>query len=205
MTSETENAQAKDQPKARKTNLAVFIPGVAFFVLVVLFAVIMARPGRDVRNIPSMLIGKPAPEMVLPPIEGLRTPDGAPVPGFDPATFGGKPVLVNVWASWCVPCRDEHPLLMQMTETDGVTIAGLNYKDKTANALQFLAGLGNPFAQVGADLSGRAAIEWGVYGVPESFVIGPDGTVLYKYTGPLTPEAIETEILPRLKGEAPQG
>lgn len=191
--------------RGKKTNWAVFIPGIAFFVLVVLFAVVMARPGRDVRDIPSMLIGRMAPQTVLPPIEGLRTPDGRPVPGFDTASFGGEPVLVNVWASWCVPCRDEHPLLMKIAEEDGVTIAGLNYKDKAENALKFLSGLGNPFAQAGADLPGRAAIEWGVYGVPESFVVGADGTVLYKHTGPLTPEAIASEILPRLKGDAPRG
>lgn len=199
--------ETAEKPKAatggKKTNWAVFIPGAAFFVLVILFAVIMARPGRDVTEIPSMLLDKPAPQLTLPGVAGLTGPDGAPVPGFDLSVFDGKPVLVNVWASWCVPCRQEHPLLMEMAKRDGVTIAGLNYKDKTPNALSFLSGLGNPYTQVGADQSGRAAIEWGVYGVPESFVIGADGTVLYKHTGPLTPSAIEQEILPRLNGEAP--
>jgi len=198
MTDTAEKPQAVNAGR-KKTNWAVFIPGLAFFALVILFAVIMARPGRDVTEIPSMLLGKPAPQLTLPAIEGLTGPDGAPVPGFDPAAFEGEPYLVNVWASWCVPCRQEHPLLMRMAAQDGVTILGLNYKDKTPNALSFLSGLGNPYTQAGADQSGRAAIEWGVYGVPESFVVGADGTVLYKHTGPLTPEAIEKEILPRLE------
>ena len=190
-----------DTTAKKKTNLAVFIPFAAFAALAVVFAVLMFRPGRDITEVPSMLIGKTAPEIALPAIEGLTGPDGAPTPAFDPAQFGGKPVLVNVWASWCVPCRQEHPLLMALAEQAGVTVAGLNYKDKTENALGFLGRLGNPYAFAGADNSGRAAIEWGVYGVPESFVVGADGTILYKHTGPLTPEAIETEILPRMTGE----
>ncbi|MAS06355.1 MAG: DsbE family thiol:disulfide interchange protein [Ahrensia sp.] len=194
----------RDTKAQKKTNLAVFIPGIVFFLIVILFAVMMFRPGRDASEIPSMLIGKPAPDLVLPAIDGLTGPDGQPLPGFDPAQFPDRPVLVNVWASWCVPCRQEHPLLMALANDEGVTIAGLNYKDKNANALQFLAGLGNPYAMAGEDNSGRAAIEWGVYGVPESFIVGTDGTILYKYTGPLTPEAVETEILPRLRGETPQ-
>lgn len=197
--------ETTDKPQGKKTNWAVFIPGLAFFVLVILFAVIMARPGRNVTEIPSMLLGKPAPQLVLPAIPGLKAGDGTPTPEFDLSTLAGKPYMVNVWASWCVPCRQEHPLLMALAEREGVTIAGLNYKDKTPNALGFLEGLGNPFAVAGADQNGRAAIEWGVYGVPESFIVGADGTVLYKYTGPLTPEAIETEILPRLKGEKTGG
>lgn len=193
-----------DKANTKKTNFAVFIPGIAFFLLVILFAVLMLRPGRDVSEIPSMLIGKQAPEIALPAIPGLTGADGTPVPGFDPAQFGGEPVLVNVWASWCVPCRQEHPLLMAMAERGGVTVAGLNYKDKTDNALDFISKLGNPYSYAGADDSGRAAIEWGVYGVPESFVVAADGTILHKHTGPLTPEAIETEILPRLRGDAPR-
>ncbi|MCI5075532.1 DsbE family thiol:disulfide interchange protein [Oricola sp.] len=192
-----------EKPEGRKLNPAVFLPITAFVVLVVLFAVLMFRPGRDARVIPSMLIGNPAPELALPAIPGLNGADGNPLPAFDPATFDGKPVLVNVWASWCVPCRQEHPLLMALSQREGVTIAGLNYKDKTPNAIQFLLGLGNPYDQVGTDQSGRAAIEWGVYGVPESFVVGADGTVLHKHTGPLTPEAIENDILPLLQGESP--
>lgn len=193
-----------DTKDAKKTNLAVFIPGIVFFLIVILFAVMMFRPGRDASEIPSMLIGKPAPDLVLPAIDGLTGPDGQPLPGFDPAQFPDKPVLVNVWASWCVPCRQEHPLLMALAKDEGVTIAGLNYKDKNTNALQFLSGLGNPYAMAGEDNSGRAAIEWGVYGVPESYIVDANRTIIYKYVGPLTPEAVETEILPRLRGETPQ-
>lgn len=188
----------------KKTNWAVYIPIAAFLALVVLFAV-MLRPGRDSSIVPSVLIGKPAPEIALPAIAGLKGRDGAPTPAFDPATFPDKPVLVNVWASWCVPCRQEHPLLMALAGDAGVTIAGINYKDTNENALGFLNGLGNPFTFAGEDSTGRAAIEWGVYGVPESYVVGVDRTILYKHVGPLTPEVIEQEILPRLRGEKTGG
>jgi cytochrome c biogenesis protein CcmG, thiol:disulfide interchange protein DsbE len=185
----------------KKSNWAVFIPVAAFLVLAALFAMMLLQQGRDTSAVPSVFIGKAAPETPLPAIPGLMDANGAPVPGFDPAAFPGKPLLVNVWASWCAPCRQEHPLLMALAENEGVTIAGFNYKDKTANALGFLDELGNPFAIAGSDLSGRAGIEWGVYGVPETFVVGADGTVLYKHVGPLTPDSIESQILPRLRGE----
>jgi cytochrome c biogenesis protein CcmG/thiol:disulfide interchange protein DsbE len=190
---------AETQPR-KKANWVVFLPGIAFMALALLFGVMLTQEGRDTSVVPSVLIGKPAPQTPLPAIPGLAGKDGAPLPGFDPSTFGGRPVLVNVWASWCAPCREEHPLLMALAEGQGIEIAGLNYKDKTANAVGFLADLGNPYAQAGADNAGRAAIEWGVYGVPETFLVAADGTIAYKHVGPLSPEAIADEILPRLNG-----
>ena len=192
---------AAETATRKKTNWAVFIPVAAFLALAAMFAVMLLQQGRDTSTVPSVFIGKAAPETPLPAIPGLMDENGAPVPGFDPAAFPKKPLLVNVWASWCAPCRQEHPLLMALAKREGVTIAGLNYKDKTANALGFLDDLGNPYAIAGSDLSGRAGIEWGVYGVPETFIVGADGAILYKHVGPLTPDAIENQILPRLKSE----
>ena len=191
-------AQAATTP--RKTNPVVFIPVIAFLALAALFAFMMMQPGRDVSVVPSALIGKRAPDTPLPAIPGLTTANGAAMPAFAPAGFAGKPVLVNIWASWCGPCREEHHLLMEIAAHGDIEIAGLNYKDKTANAVGFLAELGNPYSQAGADSSGRSAIEWGVYGVPESFIVAADGTIAYKHVGPLTREVVDTEILPRLTG-----
>jgi cytochrome c biogenesis protein CcmG/thiol:disulfide interchange protein DsbE len=193
-------SETAQKPSGKKINWAVFIPVAAFIALAGLFAIMLLKPHRDSSVVPSVLIGKPAPETALPAIAGLTAPDGSPVPGFDPAKFPDHPILVNVWASWCAPCREEHPLLLSLSKQEGVTIAGLNYKDKPKNAIGFLEGLGNPYAIAGADTSGRAAIEWGVYGVPESYIVSGDGTILYKHVGPLTPEVISTEILPRLRG-----
>jgi cytochrome c biogenesis protein CcmG/thiol:disulfide interchange protein DsbE len=150
----------------------------------------------DPSRIPSALIGHPAPATALPPIEGLIS-NGAPIPGLDPASFKGKVSLVNVWASWCVPCHDEAPLLTELAKDKRFQLVGINYKDAPDNARRFLGRYGNPFAIVGADGNGRAGIEWGVYGVPETFIVGRDGTILYKLVGPITPENIETV----LKGE----
>ncbi len=106
--------------------------------------------------------------------------DGAPVPGLDPAVFKGKVSVVNVWASWCVPCHDEAPLLTQLGQDKRLQLVGINYKDAPDNARRFLGRYGNPFGIVGVDGNGRAAIEWGVYGVPETFIVGRDGTIVYK-------------------------
>ena len=141
----------------------------------------------DPSRIPSALIGHPAPQTDLPPVAGLDR-DGEAVPGIDPATFKGAVTVVNVWASWCVPCHDEAPLLMQLAGDTRVRVVGINYKDDPQNARRFLGRYGNPFAAAGADRSGRAAIEWGVYGVPETFVVGRDARIAYKLVGPITPE-----------------
>ncbi|MDZ7823862.1 MAG: DsbE family thiol:disulfide interchange protein [Ahrensia sp.] len=185
-----------DQVQKPKRSLIVFIAPLAFFALVGVFIVMLTQEGRDTSALPSALIGSPAPAIALPPIPGLIGANGAPVPGFDPAMFEGKITLVNVWASWCVPCRQEHPILTELASDPQVQLIGLNYKDKTENSTAFLAALGNPYDAIGIDNSGRAAIEWGVYGVPETFIVGPDGKIEFKLAGPLTPEIVARDFIP---------
>jgi cytochrome c biogenesis protein CcmG/thiol:disulfide interchange protein DsbE len=156
------------------------------FVFLALAALFYFRLGAsDPSQLPSVLIGKPAPKEALPPLEGLIR-DGKPVPGLDPAKFQGNVTIVNVWASWCVPCRDEAAQLLKLSEDKRFWIAGINYKDETENARRFLGRFGNPYAEVGVDKAGRAAIDWGVYGVPETFIVGRDGKIVFKLVGPLT-------------------
>ncbi|MBX9911380.1 MAG: DsbE family thiol:disulfide interchange protein [Beijerinckiaceae bacterium] len=141
-------------------------------------------------KVPSALIGKPAPAIALDALEGLQQ-GGKPVPAFAMADLAkGRATIVNVFASWCAPCRIEHPFLVAMAESPAVkqgrvAVVGINYKDEAENARRFLGALGNPFSAVGVDKAGRAAIEWGVYGVPETFLIGGDGRILDKHVGPL--------------------
>jgi cytochrome c biogenesis protein CcmG, thiol:disulfide interchange protein DsbE len=161
-----------------------------------LVALLFVRLGSgDPSRIPSALIGKPAPALALPPLDGLLR-EGAPVPGLEPTQFAGRLTVVNVWASWCVPCHTEHPQLMRLGADPRVQLVGINYKDVTENARRFLGRYGNPFAAVGVDANGRSAIEWGVYGVPETFVVGRDGRIAYKLVGPIT-----EENLPQLERE----
>jgi cytochrome c biogenesis protein CcmG/thiol:disulfide interchange protein DsbE len=175
----------------RRRSFLMALPLIAFASLAALF---WFRLGSgDPSRIPSALIGHPAPQTALPPIEGLVS-NGAPVPGLDPALFKGKVSVVNVWASWCVPCHDEAPLLTDLANDKRLQLVGINYKDAPDNARRFLGRYGNPFAIVGADGNGRAGIEWGVYGVPETFIVGREGTILYKLVGPVTPENIDTVL-----------
>jgi cytochrome c biogenesis protein CcmG/thiol:disulfide interchange protein DsbE len=148
-------------------------------------------------RLPSTLIGKPIPEFALPPIEGRQD-------GLSSADLQRRVSLVNVWASWCVPCRTENPLLVELAEAGIVPIYGINYKDDPEEALAFLDELGDPFARIGTDRSGRAAIDWGVYGLPETFVIDADGRIAYKHVGPFDRRSLEGDILPvvrRLQAE----
>jgi cytochrome c biogenesis protein CcmG/thiol:disulfide interchange protein DsbE len=167
------------------------LPLIAFAALAALF---WFRLGSgDPSRIPSALIGHPAPQTALPPIEGLVS-NGAPVPGLDPALFKGKVSVVNVWASWCVPCHDEAPLLTDLANDKRLQLVGINYKDAPDNARRFLGRYGNPFGIVGVDGNGRASIEWGVYGVPETFIVGRDGIIAYKMVGPVTPENFDSVL-----------
>jgi cytochrome c biogenesis protein CcmG, thiol:disulfide interchange protein DsbE len=167
------------------------LPLAGFAVLAVLF---WFRLGDgDPSKIPSALIGHPAPQTALPPLEGLASA-GAQVPGLDPAMFKGKVSVVNVWASWCVPCHEEAPLLTELAKDKRLQLIGINYKDAADNARRFLGRYGNPFGVVGVDGNGRAAIEWGVYGVPETFVVGREGTIVYKLVGPVTPDNINSVL-----------
>lgn len=165
-----------------------------------MFAVIAAgfaySLGRDPSKIPSALIGKPVPGFTLPPVEGRTL-------GLSSADLTGEVSLVNVFASWCVACRLEHPLFMALKRGAIVPIHGINYKDRPEDAAAWLDDLGDPYTRTGADRDGRVAIDWGVYGVPETFVVGPDGVIAYKHIGALTETTLQQTILPlieRLRG-----
>lgn len=176
--------------------LIVLVPLLAFLGLAALF---MLRLGSgDPSRIPSALIGHPAPPTRLPPLPGLER-DGRPVPGLDSAAFKGEVTVLNVWASWCVPCHAEAPLLMQLAADQRIRVAGINYKDQPDNARRFLGRHGNPFVANGTDDNGRAAIEWGVYGVPETFVVGRDGRIAYKLIGPITPTNLANVLQPAIE------
>jgi cytochrome c biogenesis protein CcmG, thiol:disulfide interchange protein DsbE len=171
--------------------LLMALPLIMFAGLAVLF--LFGLHDGDPSRIPSALIGHPAPQTALPPLEGLVS-NGDPVPGLDPATFKGKVSVVNVWASWCVPCHDEAPLLTALGQDKRLQLVGINYKDTPENARRFLGRYGNPFGMVGVDSNGRAAIEWGVYGVPETFVVGREGTIVFKLVGPITSDNIDSVL-----------
>lgn len=181
-----------DQPQSRtRRSWLLALPLLVFAGLAALF---WFRLGdTDVSRIPSALIGRPAPDKVLPPIVDLVR-DGKAVPGLDPATFKNQVTVVNVWASWCVPCHDEAPLLLQLAQDKRIQVVGINYKDGSENARRFLGRYGNPFVAVGTDMNGRAAIDWGVYGVPETFVIDRKGAIAFKLIGPITPDNFESVL-----------
>lgn len=184
-------SQTEAAPR-RRSPLVFLVPLLIFGALAIVFSIGLFS--GDKSKVPSALIGRVAPAISLVPLEGLQR-DGQPVPAFSNADLGkGRATLVNVWASWCAPCRVEHPVLMGLAEADAVkqgkvALVGMNYKDEAENARRFLGALGNPFSAVGVDRAGRAAIEWGVYGVPETFVIGPNGHILDKHVGPLDAQA----------------
>jgi cytochrome c biogenesis protein CcmG/thiol:disulfide interchange protein DsbE len=183
------------RPPARRLGW-VGLPLAVFAALAVLFAV--ALFSGDPSKLPSQLVGKPAPVFVAPALEGLT--DGVrPIGGFAAADLAkGRVSVVNFWASWCVPCVQEHPQLVDLKERTGVDLYGVNYKDQAAAARRFLGRFGNPFTAVGTDGTGRTAIEWGVYGMPETFVINGRGVVVYKHVGPITPESLERQVIPAI-------
>ncbi|WP_024514822.1 DsbE family thiol:disulfide interchange protein [Bradyrhizobium sp. Tv2a-2] len=183
--------QMTSEAAPRRRSLLMLLPLVAFMALAAIF---WFRLGNDdPSRIPSALIGHPAPQTALPALEGLSN-NGTQVPGLDPAAFKGKVSIVNVWASWCVPCHEEAPLLTELAKDTRIQLVGINYKDTADNARRFLGRYGNPFASVGVDGNGRAAIEWGVYGVPETFIVGRDGKIAYKLVGPITPDNLESVV-----------
>jgi cytochrome c biogenesis protein CcmG/thiol:disulfide interchange protein DsbE len=183
---------------ARKSGLnRLVLPLAIFAALAALFA--FALGSGDPSKLPSALIGKPVPQVAFPAVDGLV--DGAtPIKGFTAADLAdGKPSVVNFWASWCGPCVQEHPLLVALTVKTGVRLIGVNYKDQPTAARRFLGRYGNPYSAVGADSSGRGAIEWGVYGMPETFVIDGKGTIVFKHVGPITAESLEAKIIPAVR------
>lgn len=185
----------------RSRRLLFLLPLLVFLALSAVF-LMQLFSGRDTSLVPSALIGRDAPQTDLPPLEGMS------LPGLSSNAFAGQITLVNVWGSWCLPCRQEHPLLMELAKDERFVIAGLNYKDKPENARRFLGDLGNPYDAIGVDQNGRAAIDWGVYGVPETFLVGPEGRIRYKHVGPFTPESVQNDLMPeieKLLAERPAG
>ena len=162
------------------------IPLAAFFVLVIFLAIGLTR---DPRDLPSPLKDKPAPGFTLPQLAAADK-------SFSPADMKGKVWLLNVWASWCVSCREEHPLLVSFSKGGSLPIVGLNYKDQLPDAKNWLAKLGDPYVFSVVDADGRVGIDYGVYGVPETYVIDKAGVIRMKHTGPITPESLKTRILP---------
>lgn len=179
-----------------RPHLLILLPLVMFLGLAVLFYVGLHE--GDPSLLPSALIGQPVPSTQLPPIEGLVR-DGKPVPGLSDATFKDKVTLVNVWASWCIPCHDEVPFLAALAQDKRIQLVGINYKDAPADARRFLGRYGNPYAASGADRSGRESINWGVYGVPETYLVGRDGRIAYKLVGPITAENLQRVLEPAIE------
>jgi cytochrome c biogenesis protein CcmG/thiol:disulfide interchange protein DsbE len=176
----------------RRRSIVFYLPLAIFAGLVVLF--LFRFKAGDPSTLPSALVGKPVPTFSLPAVEGFDKP------GFASADFtSGKVALVNVFASWCAPCHQEHPVLMELAKDTRFAIYGINQKDKPENARRFLGKLGNPYARVGADTEGRASIEWGVYGVPETFVVSGDGRILYRHVGPISEVSLKTKLMPEIE------
>ena len=170
-----------------------FIPVVAFSALVVLLALGLRQ---DPTRLPSPFIGKPAPKLDLPTLED-------PAKRVTNADFANRTVLVNVWATWCVECRREHPFLLELSRSQTIPIFGIDWRDTPDDARLWLQQLGDPYVDSGDDRDGRTGIDWGVYGAPETFLIGPDGKVLHKQIGPLSPQIWERDFVPLIKAQEP--
>jgi len=186
-----------DPSPLRSRHAALVWPLAIFLTLAAIFA--FALRGGDPSRLPSTLIGKSAPAIELPALDGLTDATGA-IGSFSRADLAaGHVSVLNFWASWCVPCVEEHPLLLALKERTGVRIYGVNYKDEATLARRFLGRYGNPFVAVGVDGNGRAAIEWGVYGMPESFVISGSGEIVYKHIGPITAASLDEKLIPAIR------
>ena len=181
----TEATETQGRRRGRRPFALMVVPFIAF----VLFGLFGWGLLNDSDDLPSALLNKPVPEFSLPPVQG-RTE------GLSTADLQGHVSLVNIFASWCVPCRLEHPLFMELSRSDEVPLYGINYKDPPDQAEAWLDELGDPYTRIGADLEGRAAIEWGSYGLPETFVISGDGTIAHRHVGPLTQQDIDQTIMP---------
>ena len=178
--------RAPDPARRGWLRLLLFGPAALFLALTVTFVIGLER---DPKIVPSPLIGKPVPDFALPPVKGRSL-------GLATGDLKGEVSLVNVFASWCMACREEHPVLMGLKADGTVPIHGLNYKDKPDAAARWLDAMGDPYTRTGADVDGRVAIDWGVYGVPETFVVDTQGQIALKQVGPITPGILERTILP---------
>jgi cytochrome c biogenesis protein CcmG/thiol:disulfide interchange protein DsbE len=189
---------AADDRKPRKLKLIYLLPLGLFLSLALIF-LLRLESGGDPSAIPSALVGQPAPPFDLPALEG------AGVPGLARADLDGQVTVVNIFASWCGPCRVEHPQLVALAKDARIRVVGIDYKDQPANALRFLNELGNPFAAIGVDTRGRIAIDWGVYGVPETFVVDRAGIIRFKFIGPLSAETVEGALMPVIEAALAAG
>jgi cytochrome c biogenesis protein CcmG/thiol:disulfide interchange protein DsbE len=190
------SAAPSETSRLTRRSLLVLLPLIVFMGLAALFFVGLHE--GDPSRLPSALIGRPAPHTVLPPLAGVER-DGKPVPGLNNDMFKGEVTLVNVWASWCVPCHDEVPFLESLSKDKRIQLVSINYKDTAENARRFLNRYGNPFAATGRDENGRTSIDWGVYGVPESYLVGRDGRITYKLVGPITADNLTRTLEPEIK------
>ena len=179
-------------PGPRRPRLIFLLPLAVFVALAAVF-LIRLETGGNLDDVPSALVGKPVPEFDLPPLDGVSRP------GLKGSDLKGAVTVVNVFASWCGPCRIEHPQLIALQKDSRIRLVGINYKDVPANAVRFLDELGNPYAAIGVDQNGRAAIDWGVYGVPETFVVDQNGIIRYKHIGPIDAAALEAQVLPQIE------
>jgi len=187
-------------PRPLGRYLIAAIPLVLFLALALIFFK-QLNSGNDPNKLPSVLINRDAPNFPTEPLSGLKH-NGAQLPAITKQMISGKVVLVNVWASWCVPCRAEHPILTRLAEVrKDLLMVGINYKDKNPNALRFLGGLGNPYAAVSIDPNGAASIDWGVYGIPETFILGKSGKIVYKHVGPISEAVLIEKIIPVIDAE----
>ncbi len=167
----------------------------AVFAVVVLAFTIQIVTGKGTKVLPSALLNEPAPDFDLPPLDGLTNAEGQ-VPGFNTATLMGHVSVVNVWGSWCVPCRQEHPIITELSADPRFPVYGIDHTDTVDGALQFLGGFGNPYDAVGFDPHQRVSIDWGVYGVPETFILDRNGIIRHKIVGPITEETLQNEVMP---------
>ncbi len=191
-----ESASPGETPEKAKPKATLILPLIVVAVMLVFLGV--ALYSGDPSRLPSALIGKPVPEFELKGISNLLG-DYGPVPGLSSAALKtGKVSILNVWASWCAPCMAEHPQLIELAQ-QGIPIYSINYKDKPEAARRFLARNGNPFRAIGADENGLTAIDFGVYGVPETFVIGGDGRIIYRLPAPISPEILANTIIPAIR------
>lgn len=198
-------APETEKPRGRGRFALALIPLVLFGLIAAGAAKMLYDQdvnGKNIAEIPSALLGTKAPSLNLAPLEGSGKP------ALTDAAIKDKLTLVNVFASWCIPCREEHPILMALSQDKRLNIVAINYKDKTDGALAFLKELGSPYAAIGVDPKGAAAIDWGVYGIPESYLVAPDGTILYKRVGPFDEKSLAEGLYPAIEkalGASPAG
>ena len=183
---------AANNARPRKLRLVALLP-LGFFLSLALIFLLRLESGTDPEAIPSALVGQPAPPFDLPAL------DGAVVPGLKRADLDGHVTVVNIFASWCGPCRVEHPELVALAKDGRIRVVGIDYKDQPQNAKRFLDDLGNPYAAIGVDTRGRIAIDWGVYGVPETFVVDRAGIIRFKVIGPLSADAVKGSLVPAIE------